>query len=319
MDPVTIGAIGSALGGAGSILSGLGFGSKKTDQAYNIALQEQSSLRAQKDSFNQKMELAKQHGLHKLSVLGVPMNTFAPALMPESSSGIDFASIGAGASQIANSMVKPPEPKEPEPDLQLNRQNEAQTRILEAQAKKAEWDALMTQWRAEDLLNGQPGNPPGVRLSNDAQVVGSLAARQAGVNPQGIFTPPSVKVEQQIDPPHPKIMGHSLGAGQSFQRMVDSDGHLYSAPNPNIYQPEINDYGTFHYLSNKYGVNKALEIMAALEQAPVAGGILGAIGYAGKKVYDYFGKQRADALKNRRHTPSWGKPAPRRSFGRGND
>lgn len=291
--------LGPILSGAGAIFGGLGVGKKSPDNAYNIALQEQSSLRHEKDSFNQKMELAKQHGLHPLSVLGVPTSTFSPAILSDSSGSADLGAIGYGANQISSAFVKPPEGQQPQaPTSEEERITQANLRIAEANANRAEWEALHSQWRTEDMLRGQPGNPPGVRVSNDVAVTRSLAAAQAGVSP-GMFSGGGVQLEQKVTPPHPSLLGHSMGADQSFQRMVDKDGKLFSMPNPNVYQPDIEQFGTFHYLSNKYGVDKAMNIMAVLEQAPLAGGLFGTAAAGGYAAYKYFAKQRADALARR--------------------
>lgn len=297
MDPATIAAVA---GGAGQLLSGLGFGSK-TVKGPNLQEQSLAALGHERDSFNQKMQLAKQHGIHPLSVLGVPMATFTPAVTPDyQTGGADFSAIGSGIERISKSFVKPPEAPEPQPDPAALRIQDAQVRIAEAQAKKMEWDALGAQWRTEDLLRGAPGRPPALRMSNDAASLLPLAAAQAGVSP-GMLRGNGVTMEQKISPPHPSLLGHSLGANQSFGRMVDSDGQLYSSPNPDVFQPDIEQYGTFHTLANRFGVHKALQIMAGLEQAPVVGGVLGALGAGAYGLYRYFGKQREEALRKRMH------------------
>lgn len=298
-------SIGNFLGGAGQILGGLGVGKKEPDNAFNIALQEQSALRHERDSFNQKMAMAKEHGLHPLSVLGVPTASFSPAIST-GDSGLDFSSVGAGAERIAKQFVKPPEEPTHEQDPLQARLIDAQVRNAEAQAKKSEWDALRSQWTTEDLLRGQPGNPPGVRLSNDAAAVSRLAAAQSGVTPN-VLSGSGVTLKQDITPPHPSILGHSLGADQSWQRMVDQDGSLYSLTNPSVFNPDIEQYGSFHYLSKHYGVDKALEIMAVLEQAPLLGGAAAGVGYALKKSYDYFAGQGRRADERRGYGPGRGR------------
>lgn len=301
LETLTAAGAGALLSGAGSILGGLGIGSKKPDPAFQIALQEQSALRHEKNSFDQKMALAKTHGLHPLSVLGVPMNTITPSIST-GSPGVDFSAIGSGAERIAQTFVKPPEAEQPAEDLNAKRLVDAQVRTAEANASRTEWDALRSQWTTQDLLRGQPGNPPAVRVSNDAASIRTLAAAQAGVHPS-TFGGAGVDLEQKVTPPHPSILGHSLGVDQSLQRMVDKDGHLYSMPNPNVYQPDIEQFGTFHYLSNKYGVDKAMNIMAALEQAPLVGGLLGTAGAGAYAAYRYFGRQRQAAELKRNNYP----------------
>lgn len=315
MDPVTGAAL---IGGGAQILTGL-LGRKKTDNAYNIALQEQSALRHEKASFDQKMALAKQHGLHPLAVLGAPMTTITPAIMPDPQS--DFSSVGSGIERIAQSFVKPPESGEPAaPSLNQSRLEEATLRRAEADASYSEWRALQSQWDAEDRARspGRVGLPPAAVVSNDGAVLRHLAAAQAGVSPS-VFSGSGVKLEQSVTPPHPSLLGHSLGADQGFQRMVDNDGRLFSMPNPNVYQPDIEQFGTFHYLSNKYGVDRAMTIMAALEQAPLVGGGVLTAGAAAAAAYKYFAKQRQDAFAKRTTRRSWSRSGPARFTGPRNE
>jgi len=300
MEPATIAALAQ---GAGSLLSGLGFGKSKSSAP---GLQEQSAaaLGHERDSFNQKMALAKQHGIHPLSVLGVPSTTFSPAIVAASGNDTDYSAIGSGIERIAQSQVKPPEAKPNEPDPAQVRMQDAQLRTAEANAKRSEWEALAAEWRASDLLRGQPGNPPALRTSNDSASLQQLAAAQAGVKPS-LFTGGKVDLKQDILPPHPSLLGHGLGADQSFIRGVDQHGKFYSVLNPNLIQADFEDGATITALSKIYGPERAIEIAAVLEQAgPIAGG-LGAVGAAGKLAYDYFSKQRADALAKRRYQPNW--------------
>jgi hypothetical protein len=295
----TIAAIGGLASGLGKLFGSKGK-SAPAQPSLDVQLATQSAhgIEHERKAFDQKMTLAKQHGLHPLSVLGVPMSTFSPAITGSSGGGsdVDYSSLGDGVSQIAKSFVKPPDEATPEVNPNVKRLEDANVRIAEANAKRSEWEALRSEWTAADLLRGQAGAPPAVRMSNDASVTRSLAAAQAGVSP-ALFGPAGVDVKQQITPPHPSLLGHSLGADQSFQRMVDKDGHLYSTPNPNVYNPDIENFGTFHYLSNKYGTDKALNVMAALEQAPLVGGVFSALGAAGYGAYRYFGNQRREAEK----------------------
>lgn len=317
MEPATIAAIGSLAGGIGNLLGGLGGGSKGLSPEAAANLASYTTLKTDHDNlvnqFNAKMSLAKHHGIHPLSVLGVPFSgSNMPTISSGGDSGPDYGSIGDGVAQISRAFVKPPE-ETADPLAAAN------LRFAEANADKAQWDALRSQWQTQDILRGQPGNPPGLHVSNDVVATRNLAAAQSGVSP-GMFSGGTVNLEQKVTPPHPVILGHSAGADQSFQRMVDKDGMLYSTPNPNVYNPDIEHFGTFHFLSNKYGADKALNIMAALEQAPVAGGILGAIGAGAYGLKKYFGQQRIDAerrMKQNRAGQSWRGRSTR--YGRGSD
>lgn len=317
-NPATIGAVGSLLGGLGSA-----FGGKSEGLSPEAAMLAQSYMGIKHDhdnlhsQFNLKMNLAKQHGLHPLSVLGVPFSGGSmPAVVSGGDSGPDYSDLGNAVANVSRSFVKPPEES---PDPYAERMAQASVRMAEANANRAEWEALRSQWNAQDIIRGQPGNPPAVHTSNDVVGTRALAAAQAGVSP-GMFSGGTVNLEQSVTPPHPRILGHAAGADQSFQRMVDKDGFLYSTPNPNVYNPDIEHFGTFHFLSNRYGADKALNIMAALEQAPVAGGILGALGAGAYAVKRYFGQQRIDAerrMKQNRAGQAWRGRSTR--FGRGSD
>lgn len=300
MDPVTMAAIGTAAGGVGQLLGGLGIGKKKTDNAYNIALQEQSSLRHERDSFNQKMALAKEHGLHPLSVLGVPSSNFSPAIMSDSG-GTDFSAIGSGLERMAQTAVEPPSSAPSTPSANQQRLEDATIRQREADAKFSEWRALEAEWDAQDRARGvgRVGLPPAAVRSNDGGTTLGLAAAQAGVSP-AVLGASGVFLKQDVLPPHPTNLGHGLGTDQGFTRVVDSNGNLISVPNSNLLSMDVEEPGTFYYLSNKYGIDKALKIMGVLEQAPVALGAIGSAGYAGAKVYKYFADQRRDALNRAR-------------------
>lgn len=289
----TIAAIGSAASGLGKLVGA--FGGKKTpDPAYQIALQEESALRTQKAGFEQKMALAKQHGIHPLSMMGIPMSTFAPSVSFDPGQGVDYEAMGAGLSDMSKAFVKPPEAKAPEAspvDPRQERILDAEVRYREAVAREKEWSALRTQWVTEDLLRGQPGAPPGVRSSNDGVVTRNLAAAQAGVSPS-VFSGGGVSLKQEVAPPHPSILGHAMGADQSFQRMVDSGGNLYSMVNPNAFSLDFEKPGTFNYLANKYGAEKAMDIMGVIENLGPAGGIVAGAGTAGYGLYEWRKNKR---------------------------
>lgn len=295
-------AAGPILSGIGAIAGGLGLGKDKADPEYEARVQQETALRHEKESFNQKMALAQTHGLHPLSVLGVPMATFAPSISSTGGGGVDFTAIGSGMERIAQTQVKPPEKPDEDP-LQV-RIAEATVRQAEAGAKKAEWDALRAEWTTQDLLRGQPGNPPALRTSNDAAGIQALAAAQAGIKPS-IFSNPKIDIKQDILPPHPVNLGHAAGADQSWIRGVDQSGNFYSALNPNLIQADFEDGATITALSKIYGPERAIEIMAVLEQAGPIAGVGAALSAAGAAAYRYFGNQRAEALKRRTTRRSW--------------
>lgn len=293
MDPGTFAAVAQ---GAGSLLSGLGIG-KSSSKGPSPQEQAAATLGYERDSLNQKLALAKDHGIHPLSMLGVPMGSFTPTWYVGGDRGADPAGIGQGAAQIARSFVKPPEESQTDPLAQ--RAAEANVRLLEAQAKRAEWDALGTEWKVADyaaprLLQGQPGNPPGARLSNDAVEMQRLAAEQAGLNPR-LLGAPALGLKQDVLPPHPVKLGHGALTDQSMITVMGPDGKPASLLNQNAVQAEFNDGATMTWLVKTFGVERATEIMAALEQKGIFGALGLAAAGAGKMAYDYFARQGREA------------------------
>lgn len=311
-----LGVFGGA-SGVGSILSGVGAiaGAFNRPSGPGLAEQYAANLGAERDSFNQKMALAKEHGLHPLAVLGVPMGQSMPAVQV-GDTGPDYAQMGYGASQIASSFVKPPD--KPEPDLSERRIMDANVRLAEAQANKAEWDALRSEQAASSILMGQPGMPPGVRTSNDSTVAQRTVAMQSGI-PLNYLTgkDPLVNIKQDVLPPHPYELGTSAGTDQSWNSFIDKDGSRYSLVGQNVVSADVEMGATFQALAKIYGVERALQLTAILENQGILAGGAAALGLAGKGLYDYFGKQRRDVEKRRGFGPGRGRAgwraAPRSS------
>lgn len=316
------GLLGSAVGGpAGGIIGGAIGGKLDSNEArghaadanaYNIALQEQSSLRAQKEAFNQKMELAKQHGIHPLAMLGAPMSTFSPAITAWNDSG--SADYGTAAGR---SFVKPPD-ESTEPDPIQSRIIDAQLRTAEANAKRAEWEALISEFQAQDMaapkiLSGQPGNPPGMRMSNDVAQTTNLAARQAGISPS-MFSSSSkgggpIDLKQEVLPPHPLQLGTGAATDQTWINVIDQDGKVTRVLNPKAIQADYELGATITQLSNMFGPERAIQMVSVLENSGTIGGVVAGTGYALKKAYDYFKGQANRADSRRGYGPGRGRGA----------
>lgn len=181
MEPATIAAL---MSGGGSLLSGLGLGkSKSPDPTWLAQMQSNISLEHEKRSFDQKMGLAQQHGLHPLTVLGVPMSSFAPAILPGSDTGVDFSALGSGAAEILKSQQVPTPDKPdrgPVVDPRQDRLISANIDRAEAEARRAQIGAERDAYEFERSkldsmarLLGGPGRPAAVQRSNDA-VYGSV-------------------------------------------------------------------------------------------------------------------------------------------------
>lgn len=301
MDLESIGAIGSALGGVGQFLSGAGIGKKGIDYGYQNALK----LNFERDSFNQKMNLAEQHGLHPLAMLGVPMSS-GPAYHV-GDSGPDFARMGAGLQQIASAAGRvepkkdesaygyyvdaqrqgpPAPPAAPVVDPLLERQRLAQVRRAEAEASMSE---LLLAERAR----GAAGSPPGARVSSDVSAMQAHVAQQSGV-PLSFLTGGStrdggpIKVEQNVAPPHPSQPGVAAGADQLWVRGMDRNGKPVYLLRQDVVNADTDMGATLNYLAGEYGMERALQITAMLEQAPTALAMLGGAGYGALKLGRYL-------------------------------
>lgn len=297
----SLGSLGSILGGAGQLLGGLGIG-KEEPMHPQVQAQIQSgvSLDHARQDFNQKMDLAKQHGLHPLSVLGVPTANFSPAIQFGSDQGIDFAALGAGAGQLAAGAHALSE-SDKAPVEERSVTSNLQERLLQAQVRRAESQADLAQIdvvNARNNLMGQPGNPPGARTSNDISALQSQVARQSGIplSYVGGGNAP-VEIKQEVLPPHPSKVGHGAATDQAFVTVRDSFGNDASVVNSKVINADMEMGATFNALAKIYGVERAMQITAVLENSGVLGGIGAAIGLGGTALYRYFRDQRADALK----------------------
>lgn len=299
---LTAAGFGAIASGIGSIASGFGLGKSEPDKGPDIHVQYKENRFHEHELFQQKMAMAKAHGIHPLAMLGIPTSNFSPVVSSGGyDSGTDWASIGAGANQLAGAFVKPPEDKPPTIDPLEKRAAEANVRLLEAQAKRAEWEALGTEWRVADyaaprLLTGQPGNPPGARASNDVIEMQRIAAEQSGLSPSvfaGGSAPLSMK--QEVLPPHPNKLGYGAGTDQALVTTMDPTGKPGTVLNQNAVQAEFEQGATMTLLTRLYGVDQAVEIMAALEQTGLIAGLGLAGAAAGKLAYKYFGRQRSEA------------------------
>lgn len=291
---ITVGGIaatGQLLGGIGQLASGLGFGGGKDDGFANALASEYLTRKHAHDmqvqDWSVKMAMAKQYGLHPLTVLGVPMSSHSSInLTPGSGGGdFDFNAIGAGFNNLSraydalNPETQPPAPVE---DAYLNQQRnrllDAQVRLAEARAGSAEVDQIM----AMNNLLGQPGNPPGVRSSNDLNAAHVAVAQQSGIplSYLGGATDPVVQVEQKVAPPHPTATGYAAATDQGWKKIRDRDGSDVSVVRPEAAQSEIDKGATFQFVAKHFGIDAAYAVTAILENehlligAGVAGGYL---------------------------------------------
>lgn len=259
------------------------------------------ALEHAKADFNQKMELAKQHGIHPLSVLGVPTANFSPAI----SFGSDSPGPGFGDSfgRITDGLERlTAETKSPVEEAQAS--NSLQTRLLEAQVRRAESQADLAQIdvvNARNSLMNQPGNPPQARTgSNDVNSVRTMVAKQSGI-PLSLIGggDAPVTIKQEVLPPHPTQTGTAAASDQAWVNIIDHTGKPTKILNQQAVQAEFEQGATITALSKVFGLERAIEIAAVLENSGVIGGIGAALGVGAHSLYRYFGDQRAEALKRR--------------------
>lgn len=318
MDPATIAAIGTAAQGAGSLLSAFGVGRKKgPSMEEQLAVQgwwqRDHEMKSARNLFDTKMQLAQQHGLHPLSVLGVSTgSSFSPVLTTGvQDTGPDFASIGYGANQIAKSFIRPETAQAPQVDAREDRIIDANLRLAEANAKRAEWEALGSEFRVADMaapriLLGQPGNPPGVRASNDVVQMENLVAEQSGIPRSYVSGQGPITVEQKVAPPHPLNVGHAAGTDQGWQRVQDKNGNQVSVIRNDAVNADIEKGATFQALASIFGIDRAMQITAIMENEGLLMGGAVAAGYGVKKLYEYV-MGRAKGGPPQRYTPQWKK------------
>lgn len=282
-----VAAAGQFLGGVGSIANAFGGGGSKLDEG---AMRAGSYLTQLHDHdnfvslFRAKQNMAKEHGLHPLTVLGVPFQSSGMPVVSGSDSGPDFAAIGDGIGNIGRSLVKPPENKD-QPDPMQQRLINAQVRLAEANAKRAEWEALRSEFAAADstsshLLQGQPGNPPGVRVSNDVAQMQGLVAEQSGI-PRGLISGATapIEIKQTVAPPHPRNVGYTAATDQGWQRLQDRDGSQVSVVRQDAVQSDIEKGATFQWLAKHFGIDKALLITGIMENEHLLMGTAAAGGF----------------------------------------
>lgn len=284
--------------------------------------QQRMQLEHERQSFTQKMKMGKELGMHPLTMLGVPVSSVNPVISSGNLGASDWSSSGAGASQIASAFATPEAADKPELTPEQQTLQELGIRRARADTERAEWDALQAQFKTQDMasqsiLRGQPGNPPGVRMSNDKAIMTGLAAAQSGLPPSA-FSGGGIDIKQEILPPHPLNLGHAAGMDQGFKSYMDLTGRPQSLVNQDAISAEVENFGaTFNLLASEYGLRRALQIVSGLELAPLVGG-MGAAGLAGYGAYKHFfpneepKKPNTIVNKNRPYKPGWGKGAPSR-------
>lgn len=228
-------------------------------------------LNQERASFNQKMELAKQHGIHPLSVLGVPMSsTLVGAGVHESNQPV--------AGTLDFRKHETPELSAEEKAIQ-----DANVRIAEANARAAESRAVSEEvearQRASVLLGSQIGPN---KISNDQLATQS---RLSGVPVANINGPKSIiEIEPSKTtasaPGNPSI---TAAVSPSLDRVLMESGKEYKVPSQDKLQVDMEGGEMITTLLN-WGV--PLENAIALTAFwPVLAGAASGFGWlAGKRI-----------------------------------
>lgn len=228
-------------------------------------------LRQERASFNQKMALAKEHGLHPLSVLGVPMSsTVVGAPSHESNTPV------GGTIDFAKHVA-------PELSAEEKAIQDANVRIAEANARAAESravsDEVEARQRASVLLGSQIGPH---KISND-QV--ATQSRLSGVPVADISGGQSViriKPSETIatSPGNPST---TAAISPSLDRILMESGAIYKVPSQDKLQVDMEGGEMITTLVN-WGV--PLENAIALTAFwPVLAGAASGFGWlAGKRI-----------------------------------
>lgn len=225
-------------------------------------------LDMERASFNQKLELAKQHGIHPLSVLGVPMaTTTVGASAHESNSPISISGGDVGRN------------RDPELTAHDERMMEYNERLASANARAAESraisDELEARQRAQVLLGQQVG--PG-RVSNDQLVTQS---RLSGVAVKDISGPQSViKINpSEVVATRPGDPSMEAGVPASLQEVLLPGDKRFIVPSQKNMQVDMEGGEMIATLMN-YGGLPLDAAIATTALLPVVGPAVAGLGYA---------------------------------------
>lgn len=252
----------------------------------------QLTLAMEKASFDQKMKLAKDHGIHPLSVLGVPMSsTVVGAQSHESNTPV------AGTVDFSKHQT----PELSEHDKRMMEYNE---RIAGANARAAESravsDELEARQRASVLLGSQVGPH---KVSND-QV--ATQSRLSGVPVKDIAGPESViriKPSESIAtaPGNPNV---TAAISPALDRVL-IEGKPYYVPSQDKMQVDLEKGEMILTLMNQGGLSldHAIAASALMEYLSPAMGLAGF--WLGGKYNAHKAKRAAEIAAKRQAHRRW--------------
>lgn len=246
-----------------------------------------AGLRAERASFEQKLELAKEHGIHPLSVLGVPMaTTTVGASAHESNSPISLSAGDVGRNR---------DPELSDHDKRMMEYNE---RLASANARAAESravsDEIEARQRAQVLLGQQVG--PG-RVSND-QV--ATQSRLSGVAIKDISGPQSIiKINpSEVVASRPGDPSLEAGVPPSLQEVLLPGNKRFTIPSQKNMQVDMEGGELIATLMN-YGGLPLDAAIATTALLPIVGPAVAGLGYAAHRGYRAYrlGKEAARLAK----------------------
>lgn len=245
----------------------------------------QLTLAMERASFNQKMQLAKEHGLHPLSVLGVPMSSsVVGATSHESNQPV------AGTVDFSKHQT----PEVSEHDKRMMEYNE---RIADANARAAESravsDELEARQRASVLLGQQVGSN---RISND-QI--ATQSKLSGVPYKSIEgSNPIIRIKPAettaTAPGNPNV---TAAISPALDRVL-IDGKPYYIPSQEKMQVDMEGGELIATLMN-YGGLPLDAAIATTALLPIVGPAVAGLGYAAHRGYRAYriGKEAARIAK----------------------
>lgn len=250
----------------------------------DLALRNQ--LQLERLSFEQRMAMAKEQGLHPLSVLGVSMSS--PVVSGASSH--DYSpSPGSGMSLDAG--------KHSAPSEYDNRMMEYNERIASANARAAEARAAQEDLqlrRDSTTAVGRPGVVSNDQIQIQSKLSGVPASRiRYGGNVSGDTALISIKPDE-VTASRPGNPGMAAGVPPGFREVATPDGKKLIVPDQSVIQTEIDEGALYNSLIN-HGVSPgtALDIVGIKDL--VITGLAGVAG-AGALGWKYYKARQAAEL-----------------------
>lgn len=260
-------------------------------------LTHQAQLRLERESFGQKMQLAKDHGLHPLTVLGVPMGS-APMVgassheyQPSPGSGISAGD--AGRHQAPSAF-----------DERMMAYNE---RIASANARSAEARAGQEELqlkRDSTTAVGRPGMVSNDQVKIQSKLSGVPESRiKYGSSGSGDTALINIKPDQ-VTASSPGNPGMAAGVPPGFRKVATPDGKTLIVPDQSVIQTEIDEGALYNSLVN-HGVSPgaALDIVGLKDV--ILTGLAGTFGLGAWAWKARKAKQAADIARRQQARRRW--------------